>query len=184
MSEEVIDVESKTEEIQHQMYVQQIDWETFTSLVEKVTNVNRVYMYNMPDKAEKYAGEIVDLIQTLDNYLSSDEDWRVTNESNVPFKYITNEDKICVGNWVISEPKVILCIPKLNSFFIIPSANSTYKGSPSPTHIIQLSNCISIMPMLLCMREIPDNEKEGVINIAMTYEMIPTKTNQKENPSE
>lgn len=181
MSEDVIDVETKTEEDVHQMYVQQVDWKTFTPLIEKVTNVNRVYMYNMPNKAESYTNEIVDLIKTLDGYLSSDEEWRVTNESNVPFKYDKQENKIYVGNWVLTEANLILCIPKLNSFFIIPSNESTYKGSYAPTTIIQLSNCISVMPMLLCMREIPDKKKKGVINIAMTFEMIPTN---EENPSE
>lgn len=179
MSEEVKEMD-KNENV-HQMYVQQVDWKTFTPLIEKVTNVNRLYMYNMPNKAEKYVSEIVDLIKTLDGYLSSpDEEWRVTNESNVLFKYDKNDDTLYVGNWVITEPKLILCIPKLNSFFIVPGDKSTYKGSPNPTQIIQLSNCISVMPMLLCMREMPDEKKKGVINIAMTYEMIPTRNDDEE----
>lgn len=167
------------EEVQHQMYVQQVDWETFKPLVSRVTNVNRLYMYNMPNKAERYASDVVSLIQTLDEYLSGDEDWRVTDEKNVEFGFNVEEDKIVIGSWVFGKPLAILCIPKLNSFFIIPDNDATYKGSKSPTHVLQLSNCISIMPMLLTMREVPDNEKEGVINIAMAYEMVSPPTEEK-----
>ena len=62
MSEEVIDVETKTEEVQ-QMYVQTIDWETFISVIDRITNVNRLYMYNMPTKAEKYCEDIASALQ-------------------------------------------------------------------------------------------------------------------------
>ena len=179
MSEEV---KNNNVEEHHQMYVQQIDWKTFIPLIERVTNVNRVYMYNMPNKADTYSNDVINLITTLDMYLTGDEEWRVTNENNVPFKVDKERDVISVGNWVLNEAKLILCIPKLNSFFIIPGGESTYKGSPSPTHIIQLSNCISVMPMLLTMREFPDKEKEGVINIGMAYEMIQYTSENEESP--
>lgn len=172
MSEEVIDVETKPEEQVHQMYVQQLEWDTFTSVVNRITNVNRVYMYNMPNKSSKYVEDIVGMIQTLDEYLSGEEEWRVTNEKNVPFQYDKENDKIMVGNWVLGKPLLTLCIPKLNSFFIIPDNDATYKGSSSPTTIIQLSNCISVMPMLLMMNEVPNPEKEGSYNISMTFEMV------------
>lgn len=155
------------------MYVQQVDWETFKNVIERVTNVNRIYMYNMPNKAEKYKEDIVNLIKTLDEYLSGDEEWRVTDEKNAPFKLDKKTDKIYAGNWVLGKPHVILCIPRLNSFFIIPDSDARYKESSAPTTIIQISNCISIMPMLLTMNEVSDNEKEGVINIAMSYQILP-----------
>ena len=172
MSEEVKDT-NNTEEIQHEMYVQQVDWETFKNIIERVTNVNRIYMYNMPNKAEKYKEDIVGLIKTLDEYLSGDEEWRVTDEKNAPFKLDKKSDKIYAGNWVLGRPHVILCIPRLNSFFIIPDSDARYKESSAPTTIIQLSNCISVMPMILSMNEVPDKEKEGVINIAMAYQILP-----------
>ena len=172
MSEEVKDT-NNTEQIQHEMYVQQVDWETFKNVIERVTNVNRIYMYNMPNKAEKYKEDIVNLIKTLDEYLSGDEEWRVTDEKNAPFKLDKKTDKIYAGNWVLGKPHVILCIPRLNSFFIIPDSDARYKESSAPTTIIQISNCISIMPMLLTMNEVSDNEKEGVINIAMSYQILP-----------
>ena len=167
MSDEV-----KTEEVQNQMYVQQLEWETFTSVIEKITNVNRLYMYNMPTKADKYVEDVVGMIQTLDEYLSGDDEWRVTNDKNVLFKYDKESDKVVVGNWMFGKPLLILCIPKLNSFFIVPDKDATYKGSPSPTTIIQLSNCISVMPMVLMMNEVPNPEKEGSYNISMSFEMM------------
>lgn len=175
MSDEVV-----KEEV-HQMYVQQVDWETFTPLIDKVTNVNRIYMYNMPNKAEKYVDDIVELIKTMDGYLMGEDEWRVTDEKNAPFNYDKEKQQIYAGNWIFGKPLVILCIPKLNSFFIIPDKDATFKGSASPTTIIQLSNCISVMPMLLTMNEVPDKEKEGVINIAMAYQPIP---NENEKPTD
>lgn len=156
----------------HQMYVQQLEWDAFIPIVNRVTNVNRLYMYNMPNKAEKYTNDIVELIQTIDEYLSGEDKWRVTDEKGVRFLYNKEDDKLEVGGWVIGKPKLILCIPKLNSFFIVPDENATFKGSPSPTTIIQLSNCISIMPMVLSMSEVPDPEREGGYNISLAYEML------------
>lgn len=154
------------------MYVQQIDWETFTSVIERITNVNRLYMYNMPNKAEKYVSDVAGMITTLDDYLRGDDEWRVTDEKNVRFFFDKEKENVNVGNWVFGKPLLILCIPKLNSFFIVPDKDATYKGSPAPTNIIQLSNCISVMPMLLTMTEVPNPEKEGSYNISMSYEML------------
>lgn len=170
MSEEVKEVTEMEE--RHEMYVQQIEWDVFKSVIERITNVNTLYMYNMPNKAEKYADDIAGLIQTLDEYLRGDDEWRVTNEKHVPFKYDSDNDKVMVGNWVFGKPLVTLCIPKLNSFFIIPDTDATYKGGSNPTMIIQLSNCLSVMPMLLVMNEVPNAEKEGSYNITMGYEML------------
>ena len=86
------------------------------------------------------------------------------------------------GNWVLGKPHVILCIPRLNSFFIIPDSDARYKESSAPTTIIQFSNCISVMPMILSMNEVPDKEKEGVINIAMAYEMLQVANDNEESP--
>ena len=161
-----------SEEIQNQMYVQQIEWETFISVMERITNVNRLYMFNMPNKAEKYISDVSGMIQTLDDYLSGDEEWRVTNEKNVNFRYNKDAEMIEVGNWLFGKPLLILCIPKLNSFFIVPDKDALYKGSPNPTQILQLSNCISIAPMLLNMQEIPNPEKENSFNISMSFELL------------
>lgn len=155
-----------------EMYVQQIDWELFTSVIDRITTVNRLYMYNMPNKAEKYADDIVGMIQTLDGYLAGEDEWRITKEKNVPFKYDKENDKLMVGSWVLGKAKLVICIPKLNSFFIVPNSDARYKDTPSPTMIIQLNNCISVMPMLLDMKAVPDTKKEGSYNISMAYEMI------------
>lgn len=182
MSDEVKET-IKADEIQHEMYVQQIEWDVFKGVIERVTNVNRLFMYNMPTKAEKYVEDIVNLIKTLDGYLTGEDDWRVTEEKNIRFLINKKTDTIEAGSWSFGKPLLILCIPKLNSFFIVPDSTATYKGSPSPTHIIQLSNCISIMPMLLTMNEVPDPEKEGVTNISMCYEML-NQYKEEEKPSE
>lgn len=152
------------------IYVQQIDWDMFLSLVKKVTNVNRLYSYNMPNKASKYVDDIVGLIKTLDDFISGEDNWRVTHECNV--KFFIDGDKVRVGDWEIANSLLTLCIPKLNSFFIIPNDDSSFKGGKNPSQILQLCNCYSIMPMLLTMKEVQDEEKENVTNVALSYEMI------------
>lgn len=169
MSEEVIDVETKTDETQHQMYVQQIDFDTFKTITQRVTNVGKLFVYNMPNKASKYIDDIPEMIKTLDSFLTQQEQWRITSEKTVSYKC---GQEIYVGDWVINDVELILCIPKINSFIIVPNGQSTFKGTKSPTSILQLSNCISIMPMLLVMKDQPDPQNQGKFNISMGYQFI------------
>ena len=176
MSEEVKDT-------QHQMYVQQIDWETFLKITERVTNVNKLYSYNMPNRADKYVDNIPQLIQTMDSYLTGDDNWRITTEENVSYRL---NEGIELGDWKITGFELIICIPKINSFIAVPNAESTYKGSKSPTTILQLTNCISIMPMLLVMNDEKDEKEEGKFNISMSYEIMqfPKIRYENEKPTE
>lgn len=65
------------------MYIHQVEFDVITKILEKVTNVNKVLIYNMPNKAEKYADNAVELISVLNEFNNSDEDWRITIKENV-----------------------------------------------------------------------------------------------------
>ena len=65
------------------MYIHQVEFDVITKILEKVTNVNKVLIYNMPNKAEKYADNAVELISILNEFNNSDEEWRITIKENV-----------------------------------------------------------------------------------------------------
>lgn len=161
------------------MYVHQIDFETLLQVVSKVTDVNKMFIYNMPNKAEKYNEDTFELINILNDYIGGDEDWRIKRERNVRFSI--NDNKISVGNWVISGIVNCLCIPKINSLIIIPDGESTCNGSKEPTKIIQLTNCIAVTPLLVRLTDEP-MEEEGKYNLGLSYEVITPTVNEK--PSE
>ena len=172
MSEEI------KEEKGTSMYVHQIEFETLLALLERVTDVNKVYTYNMPNKAEKYASSGFELINTLNEYIGGEEDWRINKESNV--KLNITEGKIIVGNTtMISGTKLIMCIPRINSILIIPDDESLINGVKDPTKIIQFTNCISVTPLLVRLSDEPVEGEEGKYHLGMTMEVIVPKTEEK-----
>lgn len=160
------------------MYVHQVEYETLLALLERVTDVNKVYTYNMPNKAEKYASSGFELINTLNEYIGGEEDWRINKESNV--KLNITEGKIIIGNTtIISGTKLIMCIPRINSILIIPDDESLINGVKDPTKIIQLTNCISVTPLLVRLSDEPVEGEEGKYHLGMTMEVIVPKTEEK-----
>lgn len=155
------------------MYVHQIDYTTLKSVLEKVTDVHLSFVYNMPKKATSYKNDGFTLIKELDHYANSDEDWRITKDKNINLQII--EDKIHVGEWVIGGTELVLCIPRINSIIIIPNEDSTYKNTKEPTKILQLTNCISVTPLLLVLGDEPDENNEGKFKLSIGYEMISNK---------
>lgn len=177
MSEEV---KETVQEKGTSMYVHQVKYDTFRAILGKVTDVNKVFTYTMPNKAQNYANDGFGLISTLNQYINGDDDWRITKESNIK---VTNlEDKIVIGDWIITGTKYVLCIPRINSIIIIPDDTCTYKGSKDLTKIIQLTNCIAVTPLLVRLLDEPTETPE-TFNLGMTYEMIIPKP-VEEKPTE
>jgi hypothetical protein len=83
----------------------------------------------------------------LNDYIDGEEDWRITKETNV--KLQVQDGSIHVSNCVIKGTKLIMCIPRINSIIFIPDEESIINGVKDPTKIIQLTNCISVMPLLV-----------------------------------
>jgi hypothetical protein len=177
MSEEV---KETTEEKGTSMYVHQVEYPTLLAILHKVTDVNKVFTYSMPKKAESYATSGFDLITTLNDYIDGEEDWRINKESNVALR-VENET-ITVGNFVIKGIKLGLCIPRINSIIIIPDENCTINGAKDPTKIIQLTNCISVTPLLVRLLDEKVDGEEEKFQLGMTYEIIVPK--EKNEPTE
>lgn len=166
------------------MYVHQVEFQTLLSILQRVTNVNKLFTYTMPNKAEKYAGDGFDLISTLNNFIDGDEDWRIQKENNVSLK--VQGDKITIGNTLITGTKLVMCLPRINSIIIIPDENCLINGVKDLTKIIQLTNCIAIMPLLVRLSDEPIEGEEGKYNLGMTMEIIVPRTSEQkeEKPTE
>jgi hypothetical protein len=176
MSEEVKETEDKGVP----MYVHQVDWDVILKILSSVTDVNRVYTYSMPNKAESYASNGFEMINVINSYIDTDESWRIDSKSNV--RLVLKEDKIEVGDWIITGSKLNMCIPTINSIIIIPDENSTIRGAKDPTKIIQLTNCISVMPLLVKLLDERDENDADKFILGMSYEIIIPNT-ENEKPS-
>lgn len=161
------------------MYVHQVDYDVILKILSNVTEVNRLYTYSMPNKAEKYADNGFDMINTINGYIGTDESWRI--ESNYNQAVRIEEGKIKVGDWIITGSKLNMCIPTVNSIIIIPDENSTVRGIKDPTKIIQLTNCISVTPLLVRLTDEPVDEEPDKFKLGMTLEIITPKDIQDEN---
>jgi hypothetical protein len=170
------EVKETVEEKGASMFVHQIDFDTLLQVVSKVTDVNKMFIYNMPNKAEKYNDDTFALINLLNDYIGGEDDWRITKEKNV--RFTIKDKKIYVGEWVISGIVNCLCIPKINSLILIPDGEATCNGSKEPTKIIQLTNCIAVTPLLVRLTDEP-MEEEGKYNLGLTYEVITPMVNEK-----
>ena len=168
------EVKETTEEKGTSMYVHQIDFETLLMVLRNTTDVNKLFVYNMPNKAEKYKDSGFELINTLNEYIGGDEDWRIETKTNVNFGI--NDGKIYVDNWVITGSIMCMCIPKINSIIIIPDGDSTNNGSKEYTKILQLTNCVAVTPLLVKLTDEPIEGEENKFNLGMSYEVIVPKT--------
>ena len=152
------------------MYVHQINYNTLLEVLSKVTDVHVSFVYTMPKKAVSYKEDGFSLIKELDYYANSDEDWRISKEKNISLNIA--DDKIIVGDWILHGTELVLCIPRINSLIIIPNQESTYKGTKQPTKILQLTNCISVTPLLLVLGDEMDEENPEKYKLSIGYQII------------
>ena len=99
------------------MYVHQVDYDVILKILSNVTEVNRLYTYSMPNKAEKYADNGFDMINTINGYIGTDESWRI--ESNYNQVVRIEEGKIKVGDWVKQSHGGYYQIIKRTSDYIV-----------------------------------------------------------------
>jgi hypothetical protein len=139
----------------------------------------------MPNKAESYANDGFNMINVINSYIDSDESWRIDSKTNV--RLSIKDNKIEVGDWVITGSKLNMCIPTINSIIIIPDENSTVRGVKDPTKIIQLTNCISVTPLLVRLTDEPIEGEPEKFKLGMTMELIsptPPEESNNEEPTE
>lgn len=168
MSDEVVKEETNDKGVQ--MFVHQIDFETLKAVLSKVTDVSLMFTYNMPNKAASYISDCFGLIKQLEEYTTGEENWRISKDKQVPLRVI--DEKIRINEWVINGTNAVLCIPQINTIIIIPDDESTYRGSKEPTKVLQLTNCISVTPLLLVLGDEPDTENEGKYRLSVGYQVI------------
>lgn len=171
----VIDVETKSEE---SMYVHQVDWDVIKEIIAKATVVNKLFTYTMPKKAESYAADGFNMLEEINKFgESEDESWRISLEVDVKISF--ENDKLIIGDWIVEKSLLNICIPTINSIIIIPSTESTYKGNKEYTKIIQLTNCISVTPLLIKLLDIPMEEDENKFKLGMNMEIITPIVNEE-----
>lgn len=160
------------------MYVHEIDWDTLCDILTDVNNVNKLFSYNMPKKAETYANDGFSLVNEINAYGSDEEEkWRVEMENNLSLQ--CENGVLIIGDWVIQEAALTLCIPKINSIIIIPKNGCKHKGNNEYTKILQLTNCVSVTPLLLRLRDVPKNEEMTEFDLGVNLEII-----KEEKPTE
>lgn len=153
------------------MYVHQVDYEVILNILKRVTDVSRVFIYNMPNKASKYANDGFELITMLNSFMDDEEErWRIEALANQPVK--VENSTIEIGDWRINGSKLNICIPTVNSIIIIPDEMSTNKGSKDPTKIIHLSNCIAVTPLLVKLSDEPIEGVSNKFNLGVSLEIL------------
>lgn len=180
MSKEEKDVIMESNDKSTSMYVHQVEYNTLLEILGKVTDVNKVFTYSMPNKAESYASSGFELINVLNEYIDGQDDWRITKETNVKLK--VQGDTIMLSKCLIKGTKLVMCIPRINSIILIPDENSTINGVKDPTKIIQLTNCISVTPLLVRLLDDKVEGEDEKFQLGLTYEIIIPK--EKNEPTE
>lgn len=174
MSDEEVKNQVQVESQGTTMYVHQVNFQTLCQILSNVTDVNRVFTYSMPNKAQSYAQSGFELINTLNQYIDGQEDWRIIKQSNVKLNVVN--ESITIGNSVIRGTKLVMCIPRINSILIIPDENCVVNGVKDPTKIIQLTNCIAVTPLLV--RMLDEEGQDGNFKLGLTYDVIMKKPTQ------
>lgn len=132
----------------------------------------------MPKKAESYADDGFNMLEEINKFgETEDESWRISLEVDVKISF--ENDKLIIGDWIVEKSLLNICIPTINSIIIIPSTESTYKGNKEYTKIIQLTNCISVTPLLIKLLDIPMEEDENKFKLGMNMEIITPIVNEE-----
>lgn len=176
------DVENVKEE---GMFVHQVEWDVIEQLISNANNVNKLFTYTMPKKAESYAKDGFKLLEEINKYGEDEEEsWRIGLETNVQMSY--EDGKLKVGDWEINKSLLNICIPAINSIIIIPDGESTYKGNKEYTKIVQLTNCIAVTPLLIKLIDVPnEDENKQKYSLGMRMEIITaSETTENEEPTE
>ena len=152
------------------IYLQSINYETLLKIVQDVNVVETIYLYSMPNHIKTYAKNVENTVQTIFSFFENEDDrWRATNMKHVDFS--VNSESINFGGLKIVDIDLCICMPITNSIIIIPGQESIKLGW-DVTKVIQLSNMISLTPMLLRLTDMEDEENPPNHKISVSYEVI------------
>ena len=90
--------------------------------------------------------------------------------------YLVSNDEYIIfdGNNKILDADLCICMPIVNSIFVIPGPESIKSGW-DVTKIVQFTNLISLTPMLLRLTDVEDEENPPNHKISVSYEVIEKK---------
>lgn len=156
------------------VYLQSISFETLLKIVKGTDKIGSLYMFSMPNHIKTYISDVEKTTQSIFSiFENEDERWRVKSASNVDIK--SNDESIVFGpNNTILDADLCICMPIVNSIFIIPGPKSIEAGW-DVTKIVQFTNLVSLTPMLLRLTDVEDEENPPNHKISVSYEVLEKK---------
>ena len=159
-----------SEEDKDKLYIQSVTFDTFLKIINGTDLVDMLYMYNMPNHIKSYAKDVENTAKTIFSiYENEDELWRVKKYRGVDIE--VTDKFLKFQNSSIVDAELILCLPIINSIIVVPGPESIKLGW-DVTKILQLTNLISLTPMLLRMTDMMDEENPPNHKISVSYEVI------------
>ena len=156
------------------VYLQSISFETLLKIVNGTDRIGSLYMFSMPNHIKSYTSDVEKTTQSIFSiFENEDERWRIKAKSNVDI--VSNDEYIIFdGNNKILDADLCICMPIVNSIFVIPGPESIKSGW-DVTKIVQFTNLISLTPMLLRLTDVEDEENPPNHKISVSYEVIEKK---------
>lgn len=159
-----------SEQKNDKLYIQSVSFETFLKIINGTDIVDMLYMYNMPNHIKTYASDVENTAQSIFSiYENEDELWRVKKYRGVDIE--VDDKSLKYQNSIIVDADLVLCLPIINSIIVIPGPESIKLGW-DVTKILQLTNLISLTPMLLRMTDVLDEDNPPNHKISISYEVV------------
>ena len=157
------------------LYIQSVSFETFLKIVNGTDLVDMLYLYNMPNHIKSYAKDVENTAQSIFSiYENEDELWRVKKYRGMDIE--VDDKSLKFQNSTIVDAELVLCLPIINSIIIVPGPESIKLGW-DVTKILQLTNLVSLTPMLLRMTDVLDEDNPPNHKISISYEVIEKSPN-------
>lgn len=160
------------DKVTQQVVIHSVNFDTFKVITNNVNVVDLSIIYQLPSLAKSWKDKPEEFLQMIIDYYSGEEQWRLKREN----KQKVNPAGFTFGTRTLTDAELILAVPTMNSFFIIPGEESIKNNGWNPAEVVQLTNMVSYMPMLLTMSNEP-NEDE-TFKLGTSYKLIQAKQNE------
>lgn len=161
------------EKVNHSVIIHSVDFDTFKTITRAVNVIDITITYQLPNLAKSWVEKPEAFLQQLVDFYSGEEQWRLKREN----KLQVDASIFKFGNHTLVDAELILAVPDMHSFFIIPGQESIKNHGWNPAEVIQLTNLVAYMPMLLSLSNEPDeNEK---FKLGVSYHLIQQKANKE-----
>lgn len=157
------------EKVNHSVVIHSVDFDTFKLINKSINVVDLAITYQLPTLAKSWVDKPEEFLQQLVDFYSGEEQWRLKRENKLQF----SSDEFKFGEHTIVDAELILAVPTMNSFFIIPGAESIKNHGWNPAEVVQLTNMVAYMPMLLTLSDEPDEDEK--FKLGATFKLIQPK---------